>query len=196
MRSWSWNREGLFKKDGNQMWTRWQLSKQPQHNCLDASAFVHPSNKLSTACSHESDFSCWTAGFGWGLYHFIHQFDTDLKKSERRRHQYETLPAQWKKVDNLYSPMAELWAPQTGHGILQILAKVKNILHGSFPLGFRVCGSAMQKQKVVNHLACHDKTRKKARRQLFYVACACVLGKKKKPSRHVLCHHVHLFLLA
>lgn len=41
----------------------------------------------------------------------------------------------------------------------------------------------MQKQKVVNHLACHDKTRKKARRQLFYVACACVLGKKKKAKQ-------------
>lgn len=54
MRSWSWNRVGLFKKDGNQMWTRWQHSRQPQHNSLDATALGHWSNSLSTVCSHES----------------------------------------------------------------------------------------------------------------------------------------------
>ena len=43
----------------------------------------------------------------------------------------------------VHLPMAELRAPQARHGILQILAEVKDILHGSFPLGFGVCGSVM-----------------------------------------------------
>lgn len=34
MKSWAWNRDGLFKKDGSQMCTGWRLSKRPQHNCL------------------------------------------------------------------------------------------------------------------------------------------------------------------
>lgn len=48
--------------------------------------------------------------------------------------------------------MAELGAPQARHRILQILAEVKDILHGSFPLGLRVCGAAMQNKKVIKHL--------------------------------------------
>lgn len=43
--------------------------------------------------------------------------------------------------------MAKLRAPQAGHGILQILAEVKDILHGPLPLGFGVCGSAMQNKR-------------------------------------------------
>lgn len=48
--------------------------------------------------------------------------------------------------------MTELRASQTGHCILQILAEVKDILHGALPLGLRVCGSVMQNKKVIKHL--------------------------------------------
>lgn len=51
-------------------------------------------------------------------------------------------------VDMLHPPMAELRAPQAGHGIFQILAEVKDILHGPFPLWLRVCGSAMQNKRL------------------------------------------------
>lgn len=53
------------------------------------------------------------------------------------------------KLDNLdafHLPVAKLGAPQTRHSILQILAEVKYILHGPFPLGLRVCGLVMQKK--------------------------------------------------
>lgn len=53
MRSWSWNRVRLFKTDGNQMWSRWKHSRQPQHNCLDVTAsgnwFQQPINCLLTS---------------------------------------------------------------------------------------------------------------------------------------------------
>lgn len=55
--------------------------------------------------------------------------------------------------------MAKLRAPQTGHRILQILAEVKDILHGPLPLGFGVCGSAMQNTKVIKHFDYQNKTR-------------------------------------
>lgn len=54
--------------------------------------------------------------------------------------------------------MAKLGAPQARHCILQILAEVKDILHGPLPLGLRVCGSVMQEQKVIKHLGCQNKT--------------------------------------
>lgn len=47
----------------------------------------------------------------------------------------------------MHLPMAKLRAPQAGHCILQILAEVKDILHGPLPLGFGVCGSAMQNKR-------------------------------------------------
>lgn len=43
--------------------------------------------------------------------------------------------------------MAKLRAPQAHHRILQILAEVKDILHGSLPLGLRVCGLVMQNER-------------------------------------------------
>lgn len=64
----------------------------------------------------------------------------------------------FKNSDKLYLPMAKLRAPQTGHCILQILAEVKDILHGPLPLGFGVCGSAMQNTKVIKHLDYQNKT--------------------------------------
>lgn len=36
-------------------------------------------------------------------------------------------------------PVAELHASQAGHGFLQVLSKVQNILHRPFPLGLWVC---------------------------------------------------------
>lgn len=79
--------------------------------------------------------------------------------------------------------MAKLRAPQTGHRILQILAEVKDILHGPLPLGFRVCGSAMQNTKVIKHFDYQNKTQIQA-------AVLVVLGK----SMHA--HILHLFLVA
>lgn len=53
--------------------------------------------------------------------------------------------------------MAKLRAPQTRHCILQILAEVKDILHGPFPLRLRVCGGSHAEQKVMKHLLSHIK---------------------------------------
>lgn len=47
-------------------------------------------------------------------------------------------------------PMAKLGAPQAWHGVLQILAEVKDILHGPFPLRLRVWGSVMQNKTLQN----------------------------------------------
>lgn len=57
----------------------------------------------------------------------------------------------------MHSPVAKLRAPQTRHCILQVLAEVKDILHGPLPLGFRVCGSAMQNRRFIKHLECQNK---------------------------------------
>ena len=40
--------------------------------------------------------------------------------------------------------MAELHPSEAGHGLLQVLSKVQDILHGPLPLGLRVCRDAQR----------------------------------------------------
>lgn len=121
-------------------------TQQFRRNCFGA-LIQQPINCLLTwKSSHVK-----TDGFGSDFSHFTNCYDTCWEVIK------ECLPVSWYTIHTsqqcninnllLYSPVAKLWTPQTGHGILQVLAKVKDILHGSFPLGFRVCGSAAWKKK-------------------------------------------------
>lgn len=42
-------------------------------------------------------------------------------------------------LDILCLPVTELGAPQTRHGVFQVLTEIKNILHSPLPLRLRVC---------------------------------------------------------
>lgn len=95
MKSWPWNRDGLFKKDGSQMCTRWQLSKRPQHNCLHMIVLcIDPTTLLVHMRVFFFQFKSKTE-FGSGFYDFMNKnrphlwFICDISQWCRRQY-YET----------------------------------------------------------------------------------------------------------